>query len=137
MLKTFGHIYIILVRPHCDYCNLIFYVSQKTIAFDSCINLKVLMNTLESTQYHATLAVSGSWKGTNTSKLYEQFGWETLSERWWFRRLLQFYKIFNNIFSPYLKLIIAPNSSTQRVCYMKFHVEMQYIKCWDNIVLGA
>ena len=64
------------------------------------------MNSLESTQYLAARVVSGTWKGTNTSKLYEELGWESLSDRRWFHRLLQFYKIFNNISSPYLKSII-------------------------------
>ena len=44
------------------------------------------MNTLESIQYHAALAITGTLKGTNLSKIYEELGWESLTERRWFRR---------------------------------------------------
>ena len=105
-LDTLDQIYKLFVRPHLDYCDIIFHIPQKCSIFDSSINLTSLMNSLESTQYLAARAVSGTWKGTNTSKLYEELGWESLSDRRWFHRLLQFYKIFNNISSPYLKSII-------------------------------
>ena len=32
------------------------------------------MNLLESTQYQATLAVSGAWKGTSRTKIYDELG---------------------------------------------------------------
>ena len=31
--------------------------------------------------------------GTNRNKLYEELGWESLSDRRWFHRLTVFYKI--------------------------------------------
>ena len=66
------------------------------------------MQSIESIQYQAALAVSGAWKGSNTSKLYEELGWESLTDRRWYRRLLQFYKIINDLASSYLKDIIPP-----------------------------
>ena len=39
------------------------------------------MKALESTQYQAALAVSGTWKGTNISEIYDELGWETVDER--------------------------------------------------------
>ena len=41
---------------------------------------------LESTQYTATLAVIGAWRGTNMNKLYEELGWEYQYRRRWYRR---------------------------------------------------
>ena len=61
------------------------------------------MNTLESIQYQATLAVTGAWKGTSRDKIYEQLGWESLHNRHVFRRLTPFYKITNDLTQPYLK----------------------------------
>ena len=61
------------------------------------------MNALERTQYQAALAVSGAWKGTNRVKIYEELGWETLDQRRMFRRLVQFYKIMNDLTPEYLK----------------------------------
>ena len=55
------------------------------------------MNTLERIQYHAALAITGSWKGTNLNKIYDELGWESLTDRRWCRRLFHFYKIQNNL----------------------------------------
>ena len=66
------------------------------------------MQSIGSTQYQAALAVSGAWKGSNTSKLYEELGWGSLTDRRWYRRLLQFYKIINDLEPSYLKDIIPP-----------------------------
>ena len=62
-----------------------------------------MMQSLESTQYQAALAVSGAWKGSSTTELYEELGWESLSDRRWLRRLCQFYKIQNELTPSYLK----------------------------------
>ena len=61
------------------------------------------MNTLERIQYHTALAITGSWKGTNQNKIYEELGWESLSDRRWPRCLFHFYKIQNNLTPPYLR----------------------------------
>ena len=107
-LSTLDQLFKMFVRPHLDYCDVIFHIPQQSNQFGTSINLNYLMNSLESTQYQAALAVSGAWKGTNTSKIYEELGWESLSDRRWMRRLLHYYKIFNNMTPPYLKNIIPP-----------------------------
>ena len=66
------------------------------------------MNVLERTQYQAALAVSGTWKGTNRNKIYEELGWETLDQRRFFRRLTHIYKIMNNLTPEDLKMPIPP-----------------------------
>ena len=66
------------------------------------------MNVLERTQYQAALAVTGTWKGTNREKNYEELGWESLHQRRYFRRLVQFYKIMNDLTPDYLKIAIPP-----------------------------
>ena len=42
-------------------------------------------NRLEAIHYSAALAVSGAWRGTNTQKLYEELGRESLYHRRWYR----------------------------------------------------
>ena len=79
------------------------YIPCITNPFDSSINLKYLMNTLERIQYHCALAITGTWKGTSQNKIYDELGWESLSDRRYCRRLLQFYKIKNNLTPAYLK----------------------------------
>ena len=41
------------------------------------INLNYLMNMLEMIQYHAALAITGTWKGTNLNKIYDKLGLES------------------------------------------------------------
>ena len=66
------------------------------------------MEKLESVQYSAALAVTGTWRGTSREKLYAELGWESLSSRRWSRRLILFYKIMNNLTPLYTKEPIPP-----------------------------
>ena len=70
----------------------------------------------ESIQYQAALAVTGAWQGTNRSKFYEEFGWETLSHRRMCRRILQVHKIMNNKTPSYLKVKLPPNHRPYLFC---------------------
>ena len=88
---------------HLDFCDVIYHIPKVSNPFDSSTNLNYLMNSLEKTQYQAALAVTGTWKGTSLNKIYEELGWECLTDRRWFRRLVQFYKIYNNFTPNYLK----------------------------------
>ena len=54
------------------------------------------MEKAERIQYQAAFAITGAWQGSNRSKLYDQLGRESLSDRRWCRRVLQFNKIGNN-----------------------------------------
>ena len=102
-IKDLDLIYKMYVRPHLDFCDVIYHKPVIANPFDSSINLNYLMNTLERIQYHAALAITGAWKGTNLNKIYEELGWESLTDRRWSRRLFHFYKIYNNLTPPYLK----------------------------------
>ena len=66
----------------------------------SIINLGEILNTLmkriEKIQYQAALAITGAWQGSNRSKLYDELGWESLSDRRWCRRVLQIHNIVTN-----------------------------------------
>ena len=57
---------------------------------------------MESTQYSAALAVSGSCRGTSTDRLFEELGWEYLYHRRWYKRLCHFYKLRNTQSPGYL-----------------------------------
>ena len=102
-VKTLDQIYKMYIRPHFDFCDVIYHTPSITNPFSSEINLNYLMNTLERIQYKAALAVTGTWKGTNLSKIYDELGWESLTNRRWSRRLVQFYKIQNDLTPSYLK----------------------------------
>ena len=107
--KTLDQIYKALVRSHLDYCDTIYHIP----AFNSQINLGVTLNSLmekvERTQYQAALAITGTWQGTNRSKLYEELGWETLSDRRWCRRILHVHTIEKYKTPSYLRDKLPPH----------------------------
>ena len=61
------------------------------------------MEKVERIQYQAALAVTGAWQGSNRSKLYDELGWESLSNRRWCKRILHIHKIVSNETPLYLK----------------------------------
>ena len=60
--------YKLYMRPNLDYGDVVYHNQNSSV-----------MSKLESTQYAAALAVSGAWRGTNTDKLFEELGWESLA----------------------------------------------------------
>ena len=88
--------YKLYVRPHLDYGDVLYH--QYDPNFSSS-----LTTVLESVQYSAALAVTGAWRGTNTDKIYEELGWESLYHRRYYRRMTLFYKIVNESTPEYLR----------------------------------
>ena len=100
---TLSELYKLYLRPHLDYGDVIYHIPDKVCEFSQTISLSNLMEKLESVQYSAARAVTGTWKGTSREKLYIELGWESLSSRRWSRRLTLFYKIMNNLTPLYIK----------------------------------
>ena len=67
------------------------------------MTLNALMEKTERIQYEAVLAVTGAWQDSCRSKLYEELGWESLSDRRWCRRILEIHKIVSGKTPSYLK----------------------------------
>ena len=76
---TFDKMYKALVRSHLDYCDIIYHMPS-----------------------HHNQAPLGVTLNSGRSKLYEELGWESLSDRRMSRRILQIDKISNNRTPPYL-----------------------------------
>ena len=95
--------YKLYVRPHLDYGDVIYHNQRAD-----------LMDLIERVQYKAALIVSGCWQGTSREKLYEELGWESLSDRRWCRRLAMFYKIVNESAPVYLSEHIPTRRVIQR-----------------------
>ena len=83
--------YKMSVRPHLEYGDVIFHNQRKD-----------LMDLIERVQNKAARIVPGCWQGTSRERLYEELGWELLSDRRLARRLTIFYKINNGLAPPYL-----------------------------------
>ena len=102
-LPTLTQMYKMFVCPHLDYGDVIYHIPHTINLFDSSINLHPLMEGIEKVQYHAALAITGCWRGSNQNSLYEELGWESLSDRRWSKRLIQLYKFRNNLTPVYLE----------------------------------
>ena len=70
-VKTLDQLYKMCVRPHRDFCDVIYHTPKISNLFDSSSRLSNLMDQIERVQYQATLAVTGIWKGTSANKIYE------------------------------------------------------------------
>ena len=78
-----------------SYCDIIYHISQIVHQPPLGVTLHDLMESVEKIQYQAGLAISGCWKGSSRSKLYEELGWESLSDRRSNNRIFQIYKILS------------------------------------------
>ena len=110
---TLNELYKLYVRPHLDYGDVIYHIPAKVCEFSGNTILPNLMEKLESVQYSATRAVSGTWKGTSREKLYAELGWESLSSRRWSRRLILFYKFINSLTPEYTADPIPPQRQSR------------------------
>ena len=101
------------MRPHLVYGDVFYHIPAKVCEFSGNIILPNLMEKLESVQYSAARAVSGTWKDTSREKLYAELGWESLSSRRWNRCLTLFYKFMNSLTPEYTTDPIPPQGQSR------------------------
>ena len=94
--------YKALARSHLDYCHIIYHIPPVLNQPPIGLSLNALMEKVERIQYQAALAITGTWQGSSRTKLYEELGWETLSDRRTSRRILQIHKIIDRKTPVYL-----------------------------------
>ena len=90
--KTLDQMYKALVRSHLDYCDIIYHQPPQVNQPPLGITLTAPMEEIERIQYQAALAITGAWRGSSRVKLYDEFGWESLSDRRRSRHTLQIHK---------------------------------------------
>ena len=110
--KTLNDVYKMYIRPHIDYADVLYHIPNKDIlaflSVDVNYDLHTSMKQVESVQYDAALAVSGAWRGSSRTKLYNELGWEPLYLRREVRRLCLFREILIDKNPPYLHDIVKP-----------------------------
>ena len=94
-------IYRSFIRPHLD-CGDIIYDQAYNASFHQ---------KLDSIQYKAELAITGTVRGISKEKLYDELGLETFEKRRWYRKLSCFFKIFRYKCLKYLSNIIPTSMS--------------------------
>ena len=73
-IKTLDQIYKALVRSHLDNCDIIYHVPSHQNQAPLGVTLNSVMEKVERIQYQSVLAISGAWRGSSRSKLYEELG---------------------------------------------------------------
>ena len=121
--KTLVLTYTMHVRPHLEYGDIIFHDCAE-----------YLMKSLESIQYQAGLIATGCWKNTSREKLYNELGWESLSNRRYSRRLLKYKKIITHKSPPYLNeyVLNAPPNIRSSDRYKNSFFPYCFLK-WDTL----
>ena len=64
-LKTLDQMYKALVRSHLDYCDTIYHIPALNNQINLGVTLTSLMETVERTQYQASLAITDALQGYN------------------------------------------------------------------------
>ena len=72
--------YETFIRKRLNYADII---------YDQAYN-SAFLDKLESIQYNACLAITGTTRGTSTEKIYQEQGLEYLKSKHWFRKLVIF-----------------------------------------------
>ena len=83
------------------------------IIYDNSVN-ESLINKLEKLQYQACLAITGAIQGTSRKIIYKELGFESLQIGWWYKKMIFFYKILNDLTPNYLRDIIPVSNGS---CY--------------------
>ena len=85
---------------------------------------------IESVQYNASLAITGTIRGTYQEKLYQRLGLESLRSRRWLKRVCYFYKPIKTQKPLYLFNLIPPklNSLRYRNSYSDMRRRNDYFK---------
>ena len=145
-MKTLNQMYKTFVRPHLDYCDIIYHEPPK-IDNGHDVTLTAPMEEVERVQYKGGLAVTGAWQGSNRSKLYDELGWEPLTYRRLSHRLIMLFKIVNRLIPYYLgeKLPPAKNAFSDEpiVIFREFRTRTERfaksffpdaIKMWNTLM---
>ena len=94
------------VRLHLDYSDIVYHWHDAEFTHD-------MTKRLERIQYSAALADSGTWRGTNIDRLYEELVWESLYYCRWYRKLRHFFKLAMDQSPVYLYQLVPPLRSVK------------------------
>ena len=108
--------YKALVRSHLDYCDVIYHIPSITHHPPLGRTLSSLMEKVERVQYQAV---------SSRSNIYDELGWETLSDRRKYRRVLQIHKIINNNTLSYLNEKLPPYCREMFTMRMRMRMRMR------------
>ena len=104
-------IYKLYVRPHLDYGDVIYHsANTNKTDISEFSNFNDSLKKAESIQYEAARIVSGAWRGTSMTKLYDNLGWESLNNHRIMRKLCILHETTITNFPLYLHNIVNARS---------------------------
>ena len=87
------------------------YLDNGDILYDKAFN-ESFHQKIESIQYNACLAITGSIRGSSREKICQELGLESLRHRRWYQKLCYFYKIYSTKSPDYLFQLIPPKKAS-------------------------
>ena len=111
-------LYKAFVRLHVDYGDIL-YDQAHNASFHQ---------KLESLQYNASLPITGAIRGSSREKLYQELGFESLKQCYWYRKLCSFYNIFKYGSLHYLFNI----NPTRNSSYIRNHAKIPLFRTNHN-----
>ena len=96
--QSLQKIYLTFIQPILEYADVV---------WDNCTQQQ--QNELEKNQLEADRIVTGTTKLINIQKLYDELGWDKLSDRCRLHKLQLFYKMDNHLAPDYLCNLLPPN----------------------------
>ena len=100
-------IYKLYVRPHLDYGDILYHsANTNKLTVEDLKSSSELLRKVESIQYNAARIITGAWKGSSMTQLYNNLGWESLNNRRIMRKLCLLHETYYSNFPRYLDNII-------------------------------
>ena len=142
-------VYTSFVRSKLEYGDVLYNITPSKKKPFQLLPLKIQelpkrMQKLETIQYNAARLITGCWKGSSTTKVYNLLGWQYLSQRRWSNQMSLFHKIIWKKVPNYLSsLTYFVNSTRNTTMLVKTSAKKQFYKksffpscsfSWNNIL---
>ena len=119
-------IYIAFIRPLLEYADVI---------WDNCAQYEVV--ELEKAQHEAGRIVTGATRLISIDKLYSEIGWETLSSRRKFHKLVLFYKMTHGLTPDYLSNLIPDTVGSLSRYNLRNENDIRTIPCRTQLYFNS
>ena len=151
-MSALEKVYVAFVRSKLEYGDVLFHTTpskKKPFRLLPLITdgLPRLMQKLETIQYTAARLITGCWKGSSTSKVYNLLGWQYLCQRRWSNQMSLFHKIIHKKVPTYLyslvSIVHSPSNTdilTETSAKKQFYIKTFFPSCsfsWNSLLKSS
>ena len=131
-MSALEKVYVAFVRSKLEYGDVLFHTTPSKKKPFRLLPLKTdglprLMQKLETIRDTAARLITGCWKGSSTTKVYNLLGWQYLCQRRWSNQMSLFHKIIwkslhlvSILHSPNNTDILTETSAKKQFCIKTF-----------------